>query len=63
MRIYDTNGRHVHRLIDGLPFDAGSHAVRWDGRDHHRRQVASGVYFYRIDAGGFRQVRRMVLLR
>jgi hypothetical protein len=37
--------------------------VVWDGRDARGASVGSGVYFYRIDAGGFRADRKMVLLK
>jgi hypothetical protein len=39
-------------------FAAGSHRVEFDGRN-----LASGVYFYRLQAGTFRDCRKMVLLK
>jgi flagellar hook assembly protein FlgD len=44
-------------------YSAGLHRVGWDGRDSGGRAVSSGLYFYRLEAGGFDQTRRMVLLR
>ena len=37
---------------------AGHHLVEWDASD-----FASGIYYYKIDAGEFQQVKKMVLLR
>ncbi len=62
LRIYDVRGTLVRALVDGeLP--AGNHAVLWDGRDGSNQQVASGVYFYRLKAGDYESMRRMVLVK
>ena len=55
--IYDVQGREVARLVNGS-LSAGHHRVTWDAR-----QMPSGVYVYRIEAGAFVETRRMVLLR
>ena len=62
VRIYDPAGRLVRALVDEL-LPAGEHGFVWDGADGRGRQVASGVYFVRAEAG--RQVgsRKVVLLR
>ncbi|MFH2100362.1 MAG: FlgD immunoglobulin-like domain containing protein [Pseudomonadota bacterium] len=44
------------------PLDAGTHSVRWDGRDDAGRQLASGVYLYRLQAGQQVETRRLVML-
>jgi len=63
LAIYDVGGRLVRVLVDNEPQGAGEFAVNWDGRDGTGRGVASGVYFYRIEAGAFRQAHPAVLLR
>ena len=60
--IYDVLGREIVTLADGRQ-EAGLRTVTWNGRDAAGRQVASGVYFYRLLAGEFAQTRKMVLLR
>ncbi|MBU1072465.1 hypothetical protein KKG45_04385, partial [bacterium] len=60
--VYAVDGSLVRMLVDGaLP--AGSHEVVWDGRDDRRQDVASGAYFYRIDAGTDSQVHKMMLMK
>ncbi len=60
--VYDTLGRTVRTLASG-PLPAGTHVVRWDGRDDTGAPVSSGVYLYRLDAGGVADTRRMTLVR
>lgn len=62
LRIFDVTGRQVKTLADGQ-FDAGTHTLDWDGRDASGRPVASGVYFYRMQAGGFEATRTLTVAR
>ncbi|MFQ5752898.1 MAG: S8 family serine peptidase, partial [bacterium] len=43
--------------------NAGTYSIQWDGKNEAGKQVASGVYLYRITAGEFKQTRKMLLLR
>jgi choice-of-anchor B domain-containing protein len=62
LSIYDVNGARVRTLLDGeLP--AGTHSVAWNGTDSRGEAVASGVYYYRLDAGGQSATKQMVLLK
>jgi len=62
LSVYDVAGRLVTTLVDE-PLLAGPHQVHWDGRDRSGRVAASGVYFYRLDIGSWRQSKRMLKLR
>jgi len=62
LRIYDTSGRLVRSLLDA-DCDAGRREEIWDGRDDMGRELSSGVYFCRIEAGTIMETRKMVLLR
>ena len=62
LSIYNSIGQEVRMLVDEIQ-EPGSYSVRWNGRDGFGREAASGVYFYRMTAEGFRDVRRMMLLK
>ena len=55
--IYDLLGRKVERLV-GQNQQAGRYRVVWEAKEQ-----ASGVYFYRIDAGEISHMRKMILLK
>jgi photosystem II stability/assembly factor-like uncharacterized protein len=62
LRIYNLNGQLIRTLLnESRP--AGRHLVSWDGRDNAGRDVASGVYLYRLQVGQFMQQKTMVLAR
>lgn len=60
--IYDARGRVVRRFFEGNK-ESGRHAITWDGTDDRGSVVKSGVYFYLLRAGDFREVRKMLLVR
>ncbi len=60
--IVDILGRTV-RSIDLPALPAGHRTVTWDAKDNFGNEVASGIYFYRVNFGGSSQVRKMVLLK
>jgi len=55
--VYDLLGREVARLVDSVQA-AGNHVIVFDARE-----LASGVYLYRMKTAGFTEVKRLVLLR
>jgi serine protease len=57
LTIYDVKGQVVEILVQET-LGAGLHVQTWDARDH-----ASGVYFYRLEAGGFTETRKMIMLK
>lgn len=52
----------IVRRFDG-DGQAGVVTITWDGRNDQGTAVASGVYFYRVETGGFEATKRMVLIR
>jgi hypothetical protein len=59
---YDVRGRVVRELLSE-PRAAGVRLLTWDGTDRRGVPVASGVYFVRIEAGAFRESRKVTLLK
>jgi parallel beta-helix repeat protein len=57
LSVYDMLGREVYVLVNERR-EAGVHEVKFDGSS-----LASGVYFYRLQAGDFTQTKRLLLLR
>ena len=63
VRVFDVRGRLVRTLVEGASFEPGSHRLTWDGTLQGGRSAGPGVYFYALEAGGFRDVKRIVFLR
>lgn len=59
--VVDAAGRQVRELADGA-FTAGTHELKWDGRDDGGNVTAPGVYFVRIAANQFTRVARVTRL-
>jgi|TARA_B110000438_G_scaffold135563_1_gene131062 hypothetical protein len=60
--IYDVRGIKISTLINSFQ-NTGSLTLLWDGTDNAGRQVSAGLYFYIIQAGDFRDTKKMVLLK
>ena len=61
LEIFDSQGRRLETLANQY-FPPGYHAVNWDPASSTRGHLGPGVYFYRIQAGRFRDQKKMVLL-
>ena len=63
LTIFNLAGQQVATLVQGAQ-KAGTYTVSWDGRDDHGRQLASGVYLYRLRVGQQQvETRKLVLVR
>ncbi|MED5426794.1 MAG: T9SS type A sorting domain-containing protein, partial [Candidatus Neomarinimicrobiota bacterium] len=60
--IYDMMGRKVSTLISSHQ-TAGFNSVRWNATNDKGAPVSAGLYLYTIQAGEFRQTKKMVLLK
>ncbi len=65
--IYDTTGNLVRTLSIGYQsagyYNGRDRAAYWDGKSETGERVASGVYFYHLNAGSFISAKRMVILK
>jgi hypothetical protein len=61
LTIYNIAGQTVRTFAGNT--EAGTVTLTWDGRDARGSQVATGVYFYSVEAGAFKDVKKMVLMK
>ncbi|MBK8552145.1 MAG: T9SS type A sorting domain-containing protein [Ignavibacteria bacterium] len=57
IKIYDVAGKEILLLVNEAK-DAGGYEIQFDGSN-----LASGIYFYKIEAGSFISTKRMVLIK
>jgi flagellar hook assembly protein FlgD len=62
LKVYDVAGQLVRTLVDDVR-DAASYSIPWDGRNNIGSEVASGIYFYKMETMGFGATKKLVLLR
>lgn len=60
--IFNMLGQKVITLVDER-MSAGHKAVTWNGRNSFGNQLSSGLYLYRLEADGFVQNKKMILLK
>ena len=60
--IYDMMGRIVKTLVNSSQ-TAGYKSIQWNATNDRNEPVSAGLYLYTIQAGGFRQTKKMVLLK
>jgi hypothetical protein len=60
--IYNIAGQRVTTLVNGT-MRPGFHSIRWNGTNDNGKQLASGMYIYRISGGKFTAVKKLVLMK
>ena len=60
--IYNIRGQKVRTLLNETK-QAGKHTVVWNGKDDNGKNVASGVFFYRMKSGKFSSTKKMILMK
>ena len=60
--IYDLRGHNIKLLVNSKQ-PAGYHSIKWDAKNNQDENVPAGMYIYMFQAGEFRQVRKIVLLK
>ena len=62
LEIFNVRGQKVKTLINDN-MDAGLHQVLWAGLDNDGKQISSGIYFYKMQAGKYISTRKMILMK
>ncbi len=62
LKVFDVLGREVRVLSEGRVWEQGRQFVRWEGEDHSRTKVSSGVYILALKVNGFIKQRRIVFI-
>ena len=60
--IYDMLGNVINQLVNEVQ-NSGFKTVKWDATNNQGQHVSAGVYLYTIEAGEFRQTKKMILLK
>ncbi|MGB2697523.1 MAG: DUF6055 domain-containing protein, partial [Candidatus Zixiibacteriota bacterium] len=62
LRIYNILGQEIKILVDEQKLP-GIYEVSWNGKDNNGIEVASGIYFYKLQAGQHTEVKKMLLVK
>jgi hypothetical protein len=62
LKIFNLNGQEVITIVDHR-LSPGNHSVSWIGKDSMGREVASGIYFYKLIVGNITHKKKLILLR
>ncbi|MFC1887632.1 tandem-95 repeat protein [Candidatus Cloacimonadota bacterium] len=60
--IYNIKGEAVRTITDEV-YEPGIYNVSWNGKDDSGNSVSSGIYFYKLEAGGTSKIKKMMLLQ
>jgi Secretion system C-terminal sorting domain len=60
--IYDVLGKKVKTLLN-QKVAAGTHFLKWNGRNENNKDVASGLYFVHLKSGSFALTKKMLMIR
>ena len=63
LTVFNSRGQAIRKLVNRKTQPGGSYSVKWNGKDDAGQQVASGIYFYRLETPDFVKSNRMVLLK
>lgn len=62
LEVYNIMGQRISSLVSDYR-QAGNHTVTWNGMNDSGSRVSSGVYFYRIQAGDYRDCKKMMMIK
>ena len=62
LSVLDIEGHTVARLVEGVDL-TGAQTVRWSGRDKAGNTLPNGVYFIRLEAGGYTDIQKVIVIQ
>ncbi|KPJ61488.1 MAG: hypothetical protein AMJ46_02095 [Latescibacteria bacterium DG_63] len=62
LKVFDVSGRVIRTLMEEA-MGAGEYSADWNGKNDRGEQVASGVFFYQLEAPGYRSAKKIVILQ
>lgn len=62
LRVYNALGQELRTLVNSLQ-DAGVYTATWDGKDNNGRQLSTGLYLFRLEAGDVVMTRKMAMVK
>ena len=62
LRIFDLNGKLVATLANE-EMQAGAHEIKWNTKNANSKSVSSGIYLLRIEAGDFKDTKKIFVIR
>jgi hypothetical protein len=62
VKVYNTNGQMIRKLVD-QELTSGDYSVSWDATNENGDPVKGGFYFYKITVGDFSSTEKMMLVR
>ncbi len=63
LKVYDISGKFVKTLFDAKLKISGWQNIKWDGRDDNNRQIAQGVYFYKLESDNKSLTQKVILVK
>ncbi len=62
LNVYDLSGRKVVELVNNTQ-NPGTYNVTWNGKNSKGENISSGIYFFELNAGTFRSIKKMIMLK
>jgi hypothetical protein len=62
LKIYNILGKEVRELVNTNQ-STGSYSISWDGKNNEGKEAASGIYFYQLRAGDYKETKKLVLMK
>ena len=62
LKIYNLKGQFVKKIYDGTR-ESGRYSSVWDGTDYNNKKLGNGVYFYKLDAGKYSTIKKLIMMR